>query len=737
MPAEQLFLKACKAEPLMAYLKSLGVLRLLGEQKDAALSGSFEGGCFKLTGPIDQDALCHFFVRDYCPTPVITPWNSASGFYSGKPVVMIEGIAKSVNPRLAMYRQAIFEARAILAGNGFDRKPGTMEKQLIIGTIRSRLPEQVVEWIDTLGVLTDEKMSYAPLLGTGGNDGRLEFAVNFMQHLLRVIPLKPDEDPGNIYEQSGAWLKAALFDDKPPELVEASTGQFNPGGIGGPNATSGFIGEPMVNPWDYILMIEGTLFLAGSVACRSGLSSRQKAAFPFTVRPSPAGWQTIAEADVKDARYEIWMPLWSRPAGFREVAHLLREGRAQVGKRQAATGSDFARAASALGVDRGLAGFARYGFYKRSGKAYLASPLGQIPVRYRTNIDLIEEADTWLQRVRRLAQGERAPESLRRAYREAESAIFSFCLRGRPAEIQGILTALLGIEKVLARSKTLQKSIDPLQGLSMRWLKASDDGSPEYRLARAAASIGSAGSGDTVLPPIRVFVEPVARERSGRYAWDPDSTACVWAGEDLTRNLHGILSRRCLDAARLGQKELAPLAGHYTAALSDIALFMVDLTDDGRLSGLFRIFAMLRWPQDLNLKGKKTESYTEAVPCEISRLYAFCKPFYHHHDMTQRTEKDERVNVVRPYQQLLTHLKHGRGERVAQFAAGKYKAAGYMPLGSSGGRGPRTPAISAANISGARIAAALLFPISSLKPLLDLVLRKKQADKPASTSKEE
>jgi len=229
MSAVSVALKGCTAEPLMAYLKSLGVLRLLGEQKDLALCGCWEEGCFKLEGPIDRDALCQFFVQDYCPTPVITPWNSASGFYPGGPVDLIEAISKSKNTRLALYRQAIGKARTILDNHGFDKKPGQLEKQLIIGKIRSSLPEQVVEWIDTLGVLTDEKMNYAPLLGTGGNDGRLEFAVNFMQHLLRIIPLDPDLDSGNIYEQSSGWLKAALFDEHPPGLVRASGGQFNPG----------------------------------------------------------------------------------------------------------------------------------------------------------------------------------------------------------------------------------------------------------------------------------------------------------------------------------------------------------------------------------------------------------------------------------------------------------------------------------------------------------------------------
>jgi len=726
-------LQGCTADSLMSYLKSLGVLRLSGEQLEPGVRGSWKNGEFRLTGLPGRQQLIDFFLEGYCPAPVITPWNNASGFYGTGPVDLIKSIAGSGSRRFAAYRRAISGAKALIENLGIKNKPGTQEKQNLLKGIRSALDEPVVEWVDALGVLTGDRLSFAPLLGTGGNDGRLEFAANFMQHLFKVVPLEDVPGPSALKESSRVWLLASLFSEGSPELVKASSGQFNPGGVGGPNATQGFEGSAMVNPWDFVLLIEGTLLLAGSVACRSGMSSRRKAAFPFTVRPSPAGWDTIADSDVKEARYELWLPLWEKPAGTREVAHLMREGRAQVGKRPAETGSDFARAAAALGVDRGLDSFNRFAFYKRSGKAYLASPLGRTPVSYRPGIDLLEETDSWLQRIRRLARDDSTPESLKRAFRSVENATFAFCRRGRPEELQDILVALGEAEKVAGHSKAIQQNVSPIQGLSLRWLSAANDNSPEYYLARAAASIHAAAGGS--VPPVRAYLEPVGWKQGAGYAWQPDSNTCVWAGEDLPRNLAGVLARRCLEAARAGYTAQAPVGGLYSARLDDISLFLEGRTDDNKIAGLLRAFAMLRWPAAPG--NKEGRGPQPAAPPELGRLYALLKLLFHHQPLPLSAEQAERAKTVRPYQEMLTRLKQGRGEQALRMAADKLKAGGLVPLGSTGGRGRRVPAVEASGETARRTAAALLFPVEGLEPLMGLVLRKTFSFEAAANIKED
>ena len=56
----RLILKACTAAPFGAYLKALGVFRLIAEQRDADARGSWSGDTFVLESNLDQDQLAAF-----------------------------------------------------------------------------------------------------------------------------------------------------------------------------------------------------------------------------------------------------------------------------------------------------------------------------------------------------------------------------------------------------------------------------------------------------------------------------------------------------------------------------------------------------------------------------------------------------------------------------------------------------------------------------------------------------
>ena len=74
-------LRGCTPEPLMGYLKALGVFRLVGRtgrlRRRRCLGTEVSA---RLTTTLDRDSLVEFFLNEYRPTPVATPWNSASGF---------------------------------------------------------------------------------------------------------------------------------------------------------------------------------------------------------------------------------------------------------------------------------------------------------------------------------------------------------------------------------------------------------------------------------------------------------------------------------------------------------------------------------------------------------------------------------------------------------------------------------------------------------------------------------
>ncbi|MDZ7810554.1 MAG: hypothetical protein U5L11_11030 [Arhodomonas sp.] len=71
-------------------------------------------------------------------------------------------------------------------------------------------------------VLTEDSPDYPPLLGTGGNDGRLDFTNNFLQRLVTVF----DAETGEPAAEAAGWLDEALFDEVMPGIPSAKVGQF-------------------------------------------------------------------------------------------------------------------------------------------------------------------------------------------------------------------------------------------------------------------------------------------------------------------------------------------------------------------------------------------------------------------------------------------------------------------------------------------------------------------------------
>lgn len=582
-------LPGCTPVSLLSYLKGLGVLRLVAEQKDPAIRAAWRDDSFILasTFDLDTDALVHYFVNEYRPSPLVAPWNGGSGFYAGDRAARgaVEAIVRDGSGRFAAYKQAIDVARQIVAEMGLISKPDGGRKAEMLRRCRARLPEDAVRWLDATVVLAGDDPRFPPLLGTGGNDGRLEFSSNFMQHLVTLLIERRNPEER---------LRAALLEEPYPAAVDASPGQFLPSGVEAPNAGEGFRTAAGVNPWDFVLAMEGALVLTPAAARRFGSGydrgGRTLAAFPFTV-DSNAPRQPLG---LEDSRGELWLPLWNRPATAAELKHLFSEGRAQWQHRQATRGVDFARAAVSLGVDRGIREFRRFGLQQRSGNAYLATPLGRVRVVQRPDTDLLAEADTWLDRLRRTAAGKEAPARLREAVRRIDGAILEYCARGGPRRLLDVLEALAEAERGLARGVADPRSaVDPLSGLSPRWVEACDDGSHEFELAASLASIRGHPYGRP--GPFRCHLEPVTWiEIDERFAWEEQSRSVVWSGRDAIRDMGDVLERRLVEADMSGVNA-PPLAGRVGASLDAVAALLDGRVDLGRLAELVWVLAVVDW----------------------------------------------------------------------------------------------------------------------------------------------
>src|SRR5581483_6179816 len=58
----------------------------------------------------------------------------------------------------------------------------------ILRRCRNELSDKCVEWLDAaIAISAEEKRAFAPILGTGGNEGRLDYTNNFMENVSRLL----------------------------------------------------------------------------------------------------------------------------------------------------------------------------------------------------------------------------------------------------------------------------------------------------------------------------------------------------------------------------------------------------------------------------------------------------------------------------------------------------------------------------------------------------------------------
>jgi CRISPR-associated protein Csx17 len=681
-------LGGCTPTPLAHYLKALGILRLVSEQKDPQAAGRWQGEQFVLRTVLSRKELERFFLEEYRPTPIIAPWNGGSGFYPNDNKSGIDPIVAATSERLKIYCEVIRLARKCVGIR--EESPKNEEKAGFLAQLRAQLPDAALLWFDAAVMLTTDKPEYPPLLGTGGNDGRLDFTNNYMQRIAELF----DAVEGKPTSKSSAWLFGALGGGPAHGLVSKAIGQFSPGNAGGPNATAGFDTDSLMNPWDFVLMLEGALLFAGTATRRLESSDASILSYPFTVRTTGTGAGCGDVADEAPSRAEIWMPLWNKAISAQELRVLLSEGRVTVGRRAARDGLDFARAVGGYGVDRGISSFQRYAFLMRSGKAYLATPLARIKVFRNPRVDLVTHLDRgqWLERLRRFARDKNAPSSIQQLVRRLEDEIFSLTRGGDRAALQTILMLLGQIQQTCAYSKKAldgEKGIKPVPILGAEWALEADDNSHEFRLACALAGLTVMCS--NLLP---------LKEGKGRIEWDAGSSRAVWGGGNLVGNLLRVLDRRLLDTQRSDTRDM-PLAGLPAADLAAVMAFLRGETDDERIAGLLAGLVNVKLPQHLSRR--------ELTADQPPAVFGLLKPLFTPDAILQKLDllpPDGHLPLPR---EVVTLLKTGNREQVnraIEIAWRRLRIAG-LKLPSH----PRHPP-DFVGIDSARLAAALMIPLA-------------------------
>jgi CRISPR-associated protein Csx17 len=684
----EVVLSNCRIEPWASYLRGLAVLRLVAEQKDAEAKGCFRDDRFILTSSLDKDSLLDFFVKEYRPTPVVSPWNGGSGFYPKDDKTWIERICGSNDPRFERYSQVIEQVRSWpelpnpgrsldeiiniaysrmlldVGGhfqdlyNSFLQNPSSLLeeimklglpksrhpyedifsalqlrdqlipenewdiikrlsvedatklknakntklianvkkirtkmdersrkgiKELLLRKCRSTLPLEAIRWTDTAMIVDGVgEARYPPLLG-GGNEGNLEYSRTFMNYVGMLLLSLGEKD-------SRELLSNSLLGDRTNKYSINVMGMFDPGRAGGFNQGVGIESKNFpANPWDFVLAIEGSMLWASSITRREGDRTGVLAS-PFTTRSMAVGYTSASDLDEAPGTYELWAPIWDRPTGLREARYLMAEGRAYTGRSIPQQSMQFVIALANLGADRGIREFARYGIFKRRGDNKVIMPLGRHKVHEVPKAHLLEELEPIIQYVDRFMHQFKGqpPASLDMARKGIDHYILKVVAQGSTTSFKELLMAVGRLERMIGRRNPFKEPrlIRPLGGLSLEWLLACDDGSPEIRLAGAISSLYDKGLG-----PWRAQMEQVDPKRP--YAWSEKKGSVSWGAGSIYRNLAASLHWRILLSS--GQKDAHPLRSSISLHPRDAMVMMTENLDHNTLDDLLWGMTWIDW----------------------------------------------------------------------------------------------------------------------------------------------
>ena len=679
-------LEGCRPTPLAHYLKALGIFRLIAEQADSEVRGWWKDDVFHIATTLDKESLEGFFLNGYSPTPILAPWNGGSGFYPNDNKSGIEPIEQSEAPRLQRYRASIAATKKEVGDR--DKRPDKgPEKNDMLLDCQQIWRTSGRDWIDAAMTLdVSGEPAFPALLGTGGNDGRLDFTNNFMQRLVSLFDVQSPAAPRNA--ESVDQLSDAFWASPTPKLESTAIGQFFPGAADGTK----------VNPWDFVLMMEGAIVFRAGVSRRCSNESLPQAAAPFAVRSSGVAYDSSDSSD-ESARGEQWMPLWSNPAGISEVQRLFLEGRSQVKNEVARRGTDMARAVSRIGTSKGIHQFQRYGYIERNGLANFAVPIGRYDVRSQPNQKLLDQAALWVDHFRRVANAKNAPVSLLRAHQACEEAIVACTQRPIGISFLRLLETMGQAEDQLLTSPKHAKDnfAKPIPKLRKEWARlifADLHKDTEVRLAFSlAAQSGPRRFRDkkraSEMVEIRHHWLPLDgsffQTSEGGLAMSPLQCA---NGLDLQRALIAIMNRRLLEMSSGATAGFIPLAltnWQFGADVQHIEAFLEHRVDDAKIlsiaRGLMAVDLSYSKPTEAKSAGENVPNRVDAKnrqPLGGLAAYGLLKLAHQTHKNGVSVGREQNV-IVKCNSTIFRRLQSGELSKAIELAARQTSIAGLRP----------------------------------------------------------
>jgi len=554
------------------------------------------------------------------------------------------------------------------------------------------------------------RVSFNPILGSGGNAGRRDFAKGWKTAVDALA--KPPKKGADLRRSSlSAWLMGLPVDWVLDKLAAGSwfadaTKLYNSGQQPARNSQA--------TPWAMALACEGLAFFAGGASRRLGARTRPVGAFPFVTGPIAA----TAENEADRLRAEIWAPFWGRPMTLPEVSALFLRGRAELAGRGALTPAAFATAIHKRGVDAGIDEFRRFTLGRTtSSNTFEPRLMGRFSRAANAATSLVLERVTALIEQRGFPRDGKRFAGLRGPIEFAllELAAAPDRTEAGLALLDSIVSALDRID----RNRSFREKRVQWEPLPIEWLLslfADQEPAVEARLALALVS------GFSEALPFTAFRFGVSWTRDGkvggrtrphRFTHSKVAPArWIWRPGEVSRVLGAVLSRRQLEEPKLDVpgkpwRGRAPLP----ASVAHMRRWLTGHLDEPLLAAWLSRLALLDWtriPEEVrSLAAPATAS--RSANGEIA-LIALAQPLVDRRRLvvealsTDDLLAEERgARTPEAARSLVALLRSGDLDAAVRLAASRYAMAGACLATFDASWRTHDPD---------RLIAALLFPLS-------------------------
>ena len=470
--------------------------------------------------------------------------------------------------------------------------------------------------------------------------------------------------------------------------------------------------EGQISPWAMVLACEGLVFFAGGASRRLGIrSAGAVGAFPFITKPIAVS----AEKEANRLRGEVWTPMWNRPMTLAEVSTLFSRGRAELLGRGAHTPATFATAIRERGVDAGVSEFRRYTL-GRTTSSNTFEPRLESRFSLEIGTDTRPATFSTLRRITALIEQRGFPRDSNRFLGlrgPIESALLNVASEPLRSEAGiALLDAVVSALDRIDRNRSFREGKIRWEPLPIEWLPSLFTDELPGVEARLALSLASAFP---VAQPFVTYRFGVEWKFGDNFAncTHPERAPArwVWGPGELSRVLANVLSRKLLeqqlDSDKTHKHGRAPLP----ATSLQLRRWLTDNLDEVLLLSWLSRLALFDWrkvPQEVLALSTKEATSTH-IDGELA-LFGLLKPLIDQRPLVIRDlslidlfSNNTNARTPKVARSLVSLVRNSNLDAALKLAGSRYAMAGARLASFD---------VSFATYRPDRIIAALLFTIS-------------------------